>query len=643
MAELAAQFSGRRPSRSANRSDRLAVILHADVAGSTQLVQQDEHLAHERMQDAFRRFGDIITRYSGHVREIRGDALLAEFDRASPAVSAALNFQAEQAERNAQRNESIQPTVRVGIAMGEVFTADDKITGAGVVLAQRVERLAKPGGVCITEAIHEAMPQRMPFDEKSLGERKLKGFDEAVRVYTARLHKGSALPMPADVSGTIKAPVVPRLAITAAIVLIVAGGLLAWLQPGASRFEPASVAQMATPLPDKPSIAVLPFENMSSDPVQDYFADGLTDNIITSLSQFGDLFVIARHSTFQYKGKPIDIRDVGRDLGVRYVLEGSIQKSLDSLRVMVQLLDTETAGHVWAERIDRPLDDQFKVQDEITNHIVAMIASVGVDHGNLQKIEFEQVARTPTESLQAYFYFLGGVSDRYTEEDNLIARQMSEKFLETDPRYTRAIAKNAWTHLQDYWNGWSESPEDSLIRGIELARAAIDSDPNDTWSRWSMASALLLQQQHDASIEEYQRALKLSPNDADVLVEYGWALAYAGWPEDGISLMKSAIRLNPHPPGWHFWDLAWTYFVAHRYQLALEALDRQEPKTNFTHLLLAACYAQVDRLEEAASTMKHFRQLEPGYSIALAAATEPFKHPQDLEHWLDALRKAGLP
>ncbi len=643
MAELAAQLSRQRSLRPANRSDKLSVILHADVAGSTKLVQQDEHLAHERIQDAFRRFSDIIDRYSGHVREIRGDALLAEFDRASPAVTAALNFQIEQIQCNAQRNESIQPTFRVGIAMGEVFTADDVITGAGVVLAERVEKLAKPGCVCITEAIHEAMPQRMPFDEISLGEQKLKGFDEAVRVYTARLHKGSALPEPADVSVTIKLPVVPRLVITATIVLIVAGGLLAWLQPRASRFEPASVAQMAYPLPDKPSVAVLPFDDMSSDPVQDNFADGLTDNIIISLSQIGDLFVIARHSSFKYKGKPVDIRAVGRDLGVRYVLAGSIQRSLDSVRVMAQLIDTETAGHVWAERIDRPLEDLFKVQDEITNHIVGMVASVGAGQGKLQKVEFERVALTPTKSLQAYDYFLGGVSDRFTEDDNLIARRMSEKALDVDPKSVRAIAKNAWTHLQDYWNGWGESPEGSLVKAVELARAAIASDPNDTWSHWSMASALLLQQQHDAAIQEYQRALELSPNDADVLIEYGWALAYAGWPEDGIPFMKSAIRLNPHPPGWYLWDLAWAYFGAHRYQEALEALEKQEPKTNFTYLLLAACYAQLDRVEEAATAMKQFRELEPEYSIKLAATTEPFKHPQDLAHWLSALRKAGLP
>jgi len=350
-------------------ASKLAVILHADVAGSTALVQQDEQVAHERIQDAFQRFSGAIRKYQGRVCELRGDALLAQFERASDAVNAALAFQADQVDYNAGLNDGIRPTLRIGVAMGEVVAADNTLTGAGAVLAQRVEQLAEPGGVCITGAIHEALPQRLPFDRESLGEQQVKGFDEPVRVYAVRLRDGAELPEPPVVSETRRRQVTRWVSMAAAIGLIAGGVALAWFQPWAPQEEPASVERMVLPLPDKPSIVVLPFDNYSGEKKLDFFADGLTENITSALSKAPGLFVIARNSAATYKGKPVNVKQVAEDLGVQYVLEGSVQKSGDQLRITAQLVDAITGHHLWTDRFDRQAGAIFAVQDEITKRV----------------------------------------------------------------------------------------------------------------------------------------------------------------------------------------------------------------------------------------------------------------------------------
>ena len=380
-------------------SGKLAVILHADVADSTALVQQDEQLAHQRIQDTFHRFGDTISKYHGHVRELRGDALLAEFERASDAVTAALAFQAGQTDHNAQLNDNIQPTVRVGIAMGEVIVADSTVTGAGVVLAQRVEQLADPGGLCITEALHEAIPKRMPFDLENLGEQALKGFDDPVRVYRVKLRPGESIPSPQE-SSQPKAPLKTQRLIVAviAIVLVAGGGTAYWLKSRMPQVDTASVERMVFPLPDEPSIAVLPFDNLSGDPEQEYFSDGITNDIITDLSKFSGLFVIASNSTFTYKGKPVKVQQVAEDLGVRYVLEGSVQRLGGQIRINAQLIDATSGRHLWAERYERDSKDLFAVQTEIIEMIVATLAF------RVEEVERERVLHKDTESLAAYDY-----------------------------------------------------------------------------------------------------------------------------------------------------------------------------------------------------------------------------------------------
>ena len=324
-----------RPSR------KLAVVLHADVVGSTELVQRNESIAHERIQDGFRRFSETIGAYGGITQEIRGDALVAEFARASDAVTAALAFQIGNADSNAQLEDDIRPQLRIGISLGEVIVADNTITGEGIVLAQRLEQLAVPGGVVVQGSVSETVPKRLPFDFNSLGEQMLKGFDQPVRAFTVQLKPGELVPD--SESDAVERKI--------------------------GNSDPHE--QPALELPDKPSIVVLPFTNMSSDPEQEYFSDGVSEDIITDLSKMSGLFVIARNSSFAYKNKAINVSDICRKLGVRFALEGSIRKADSRIRINAQLIDGTTGGHVWAERYDRELADIFAVQDEVTREIVA--------------------------------------------------------------------------------------------------------------------------------------------------------------------------------------------------------------------------------------------------------------------------------
>ncbi|MDX1486917.1 MAG: adenylate/guanylate cyclase domain-containing protein, partial [Acidiferrobacterales bacterium] len=346
-------------------SRKLAVIVHADVVDSTTLVQRDEILAHKRINAAFQRFSSIIQEYGGTVHEIRGDALVAEFARASDAVCAALHFQQSNTTHNAELRDHIVPVVRAGIALGEEVFAHDTVTGAGVVLAQRVEQLSEPGGVCVTGAIHEAIPQRLPFDQESLGEQTVKGFEEPIRVYRVALRAGATVPG-AETSRQIRSRSQwQRLTLVfATLALVVIGGMFFWLKPWAPQFEPAAVERMAFPLPDKPSIAVLPFTNISGESHHDTFADGLSESIITMLSKIPNMFVIARSSTFTYKGKPVKVQQVAEELGVRFVLEGSIQRSGYRARISAQLVDALTGRQIWAEQYEREIKDTFALQDE---------------------------------------------------------------------------------------------------------------------------------------------------------------------------------------------------------------------------------------------------------------------------------------
>jgi TolB-like protein/class 3 adenylate cyclase len=630
-------------------SGKLAVILHADVAGSTALVQQDQQLAHERIQDTFRRFSDAIEQYQGHVLELRGDALLAEFAHASDAVSAALSFQVDHAYYNARLKDDLRPGIRVGIAMGEVIIADDTVTGAGVVQAQRVEQLANPGGVCITASIHEALSKRMPLVIENLGEKTLKGFDYSVQIYRVELRPGESIPPP-EKSSQRDAPTKSwgLLVAVVAIALVVAGGTAYWYQSRVPQEEPALVENMAYPLPDKPSIAVLPFTNMSTDAEQEYFADGMTEDLITDLSKISGLFVISRNSVFTYKGQAVKIPEVARELGVRYVMEGSVRRAGNQVRVNAQLIDATTGGHIWAERYDGTYEDVFSLQDKITSKIVASLAV------KLTQGEQGQITQKETDNTKAYDTFLKGWEQylKQTPESFRQALSLFKKAVELDSGYSRAYAAlslTLWQGWKSYWHnkmGYT-SPHDIRFEAEEyLARAMEEPTP----LALQISTAMLAQWgRHDEAVAEGERAIATDPNSADGYVALAGALNLAGYPDKALPLMEKAVRLNPHYPTSYLYELGLARYGMEQYDEAAVVLERAEilnPDDRWSSRLLIATLGQLNRTKEAAAIIDRIEDSWRGFdplSVRGVAFWYPFKESADAERLADGLRKAGVP
>ena len=617
---------------------KLAVILHADVVGSTTLVHRNETLAHRRIQDVFHRFSETIESYGGVPHELRGDALVAEFDRASDAVAASLAFQVENAKVNSALGDDIQPHLRMGIAMGEVVIADKTITGDGVVLAQRLEQLAKSGGVCIQGAAHETVPQRLPFAYESLGEQEVKGFDEPVRAYAVTLKRGQTNLAPErHERGSRK-----WFAVAATGLLIIIGGGLAWFQPWVPRVEPASIERMAFPLPDKPSIAVLPFTNMSNDAQQEYFVDGMTEDLITDLSKLSGLFVIARNSVFIYKDKPVKVREVAEELGVRYMLEGSVRRAGDQIRINAQLIDATTGGHLWADRYDRKLIDVFALQDEIVEKIVSALAVA------LTPSEQLTLSRKYTDSLIAYDHYLRGIEYyfRGTKEGNLISRKSFHQAVGIDTGFSRAYGMLARTHLRDFVNGWSDSRERSLATGYELAKKAVSLDESLPQAHFAVASATRHKKEFAIALMAIEKAIRLDPNFADGYALLAQILQFGGRPKEALESLDKAERLNPHHSFPYLIIRGQTYFTLGQYDRAIEAFEQsveRNPSSQRAHMWLAASYAQAGRIEDAEWEADELLTVAPDFSVTRVGEAVPYRNPTNVARFVDGLKKAGLP
>jgi TolB-like protein/ankyrin repeat protein/class 3 adenylate cyclase len=520
--------------------DKLAVILHADVAGSTQLVQQDEHLAHERIQDSFRRFGDTIEKYRGRILELRGDALLAEFERASDAVTATLAFQSDQTYYLSRLKDELKPSLRVGIAMGEVVMGDGTVTGAGVVLAQRVEQLADPGSICITAALHEALPNRMPFDLENIGEQTLKGFDDPVRVYRVELSPGASIPPPQQENQPEASPKTwhLRIAIALGVVAIVIGVVYLFTSTQPIE-EPASIERMAMPLPDKPSIAILPFTNMSGDPEQEYFVDGMTEDLITDISKIPDLFVIARNSVFTYKGKSFKVGQVAEELGVRYVLEGSVRRVGDQVRINAQLIDATTGGHLWADRYDGSMADVFALQDNVIGQIVKALA-----------VNLKAGPATPkTANTQAYDAFLKGWAhyQRHTENDFVKAIPLFETAIQLDANYAQAHAALAAVYWKTWENQWVEALDIPLAEAMKNAKNHLQlamKEPS-ALAHWVASNILIAEGNYETAASEAEQIIALDSNNPDGYATLAEAFALSGNLDESKKLYAKAVRLDP--------------------------------------------------------------------------------------------------
>jgi len=601
---------------------KLAVILHADVVGSTSLVQQNETLAHERIQAAFSSFSQTIIAYGGITHEIRGDALVAEFNRASDAVPAAIGFQTLNEESNSVLNDDIQPQLRIGISLGEVIVADNTLTGTGVVLAQRLEQLAEPGGVVVQGSVSETVPIRMPFDFESMGEQMLKGFEQPVRAFSVVLQPGELLPAPEakeppQTGGASDPQVQSRLSLESWEALI---------------GEPLE-------LPDMPSIAVLPFQNMSADPEQEYFADGISEDITTSLSRRSKLFVIARNSSFAYKGHSVDVRQIGRELGVSHVLEGSVRKAGNRIRVTAQLVETQNGNHLWAESYDRYLDDIFAVQDEITRSIVVELSV------NLIAGEIDRLYAAGTSNVEAWDLVNKAcvLVDSQTPSEVKTAGRLLKRALDLDGNYAAAWIELGWVYWNDAGNSWKLESQQSWQLAFDAANKAIELEPGNPHGYGLLGHVYMSHGEVDLALEMSAKAIDLAPGDSYSLAMRGDILIEAGRIDEGISALRKAIRLCPFPPAWFLFLLGMGFHINSENDLALSAIEqsiKREPGAFIPTLWLASVYIETGRKDEAKAIAGKAISMEPDFSTEKwASKFSPMSHGRIK----DNLLAAGFP
>ena len=614
--------------------DKLAVILHADVAESTRLVQLDEHLAHQRFQQAFNLFGDHISRYRGRVLELRGDALVAEFERASDAVAATLSFQADHTGFIASLDDDLKPEIRVGIALGEVVIANNTVTGAGVVLAQRVEQLSDKGGICISSAVHEALPKRMPFDLENMGEHDLKGFDEPVRVYRVKLSPDASIPPPKQEKQSRSWNVNRHVKAIIALAGVAILGLSVYLSIQQS-FKPE------IPLPDKPSIVVLPFYNLGDDRQQEYFADGMTGDLITDLSKVSGLFVIARNTSFSYKGKTVEVQQIAEELGVRYVLEGNVRRFEDQIRINAQMIDATTGGHLWAERYDGILSDVFELQDQVVDHIVSALEI------KLTNKERSRLARIPTQNLEAYDYYQRAEYGfrSFSGEGRREALSLYGRAVALDPQFADAYAgiARAATYVWR-WDEHQVLPGPVALKvAYGAARKALALDPENAMAYSALAQLQVADGQYDAALESIETAVSLHPNNADIYTELAGILVFAGQHAEALTAIRTAFRLEPKPPPEYYTDLGWIQFWNRNYEQAIEPLEKGLASNVELWSLYAMAYAMVDRPRDADAMLNKLYLEFPSASLAYYRASSQFKLSEDTEHLVEALQKAGMP
>jgi len=620
---------------------KLTAIFSADVEGYSRLMEGDELATVQTLTSYKETMRKQIKHYRGRVVDSTGDNLLAEFPSVVDAVQCAVEVQQIVKGKNEDLPENRRMLFRIGINLGDVLEEGDRIFGDGVNIAARIESMADGGGICISGTAYDQIKNKLALAYNYLGEHSVKNISEPVRVYKVPMD-------PRDVGKRRAAKPWKKAAIAAAVILILAGGALGiwhyYFRP--PPIEPASVEKMAYPLPDKPSIAVLPFVNMSGDPEQEYIADGITENITTVLSKIPEMFVIARTSAMTYKGKPVTVKQVSEELGVRYVLEGSVQKEGDRVRITAQLVDTIKGNHLWAERYDRDMKGFFDLLDEITKEIGAAL-QVQLTWGDYAS------SISSTVNLEAWGYFNKGVShfNRYTKRDNIKARELCERAAKLDPEYVPPLRIIAYTYLMDIRFGWSKSPRQSMERAIELAQNALRIDDSDAGVHSLLAYIYLLKRQHEKSIDEAERAINLDPNFAIGYSALADTMIQSGRYEEAIAMIKTAMRLHgPYFPA-YFWSyLAESQRGTERFEEAISAyenlLDRclkGEYPLILAHAGLAGTYMEAGQEEKARAHAAEVLKIKPSFSLDSVRKLARFKNQADLDRVIDALRKAGIP
>ena len=580
---------------------RLSAIMAADVVGFTGLMAIDEDGVLERLKSLRSNvFDPVIAEYGGRVVKLMGDGALVEFASVVDSVGCAAEIQRALAACNADLPEESRIILRIGINIGDVIVDGEDIYGDGVNIAARLEEIAEPGGVCLSADAWRQARGKLDLDFEDMGERKVKNVCEPLHVYRVA---------PAGVGG-------------------------------------AAIAGAAHASPDKPSIAVLPFENMSGDPEQDYFADGISEDLITALSKIRWFFVIARNSTFTYKGAAVKVKQVARELGVQYVLEGSVRKAGNRVRISAQLIDAVADHHVWAEHYDRDLDDIFALQDEMTQTIV------GAVEPEMSAVEREQAAHKPPESLDAWESYQRGLWClwSFTEERLGEARALFRRAQSLDPGFASAFAYESYSHYLDAILGYSKAPTESVAAGIEAGRKSLALDDKDPVAYFAIGRALMLRGEHDDSLAHLNKSLSINPSFSQARHGLGMVLALAGRLDESARELDEAIRLSPRDPLRFATEAirSLTCTLQHKHEEAVEWARKsiREPQAAkggyFPFATLASALANLDRLGEAREALAAAYDQKPDLTLAYVIKTVPTKKPGGIDIYLEGLRKAGL-
>jgi adenylate cyclase len=577
---------------------RLAAILAADMVGYSRLMEADETGTLARLRTHRLELVDpAIEKHKGRIIKTTGDGLLVEFQSVTAAVECAAEIQRRMARRNADVSPARWIQFRMGINLGDVICEDSDIFGDGVNVAARLQALAEPGGICVSAAVRDQLGDRLDVAFEDLGEQTVKNITRSLHVYRV-LH---------DSVESSAAPVVDS-----------------------AQHKPTAT---------KPSLVVLPFVNMSGEADQEFFADGLTEDITAELSRFNDLTVISRNSAFVHKGKAVKVPEIAREFGVHYVVEGSVRKAGDRVRVTVQLIDAAADRHIWAERYDRRIEDIFAIQDEITQAIVGTLP------GRIEAAGHDRAKRKRTDNMAAYELVLTGkvLHHRSTRQDNAEAQRMLDRAIALDPEYAHAHAWKACVLGQCWLHQWSDCRDDvwsGVTRELDIA---LGLDDNDSDVHRILAAVNLVRDDFDKARYHQERALSLNPNNDLIVVQNGELLTWLGRPEDGIEWIRKAMRLNPYHPERYWSHLGRAYYTARQYPETVEALGRLTRPDATHHALLAAALAQLGDATGASAHARTVLEQDASFTVARFLTTLHYQHDADRDHVREGLAKAGLP
>jgi adenylate cyclase len=618
---------------------KLTAILSADVEGYSRLMRDDEEATVRTLTDYRRTMASLIQQYRGRVVDSPGDNLLAEFASVVDAVNCAVEIQRELAKRNAELPEDRRMDFRIGLNLGDVVTEGERIYGDGVNIAARMEGLAEGGGICLSGTVYDAIENKIGLEYEDLGQQEVKNISKPVRAYRVVMGKEGGQKKTSRVWRKVAIAlglIVVLLAGTAGVIWNVYFRLpeVKGVTSGMEDFE----------LPEGPSVAVLPFVNMSGDPEQEYFSDGLTDTIISGLSAVRGLLVIARNSTFVYKDRPVKVQNVARELGAQYVVEGSVQKTKHRGRITVQLIDASTGHHVWSDTYEKDLKDIFALQDEITLEIMRAVGMEIVGGG-----QAGVVSPPPSGSLKVvmkgakaleYLY-------RFNKEDNILGRQELEEAIALDPEYAVLYSMLAISHFMDLWYQTSESPLISFAQASKNTKKALALNDEDWGAHFALSHFYFFRNEHDKAIASAERAIALNPNAAEAYSLLGFLLTYFGNTEEGIRLLEKAIRLNPIFPAQYLHLLGNAYWFLGQYEDSIELYKKvlkRSPNHLLAHINLTATYSASGRQEEARQQAQELLRLDPAFSLdRWAERVSPlFEDKSQAEQYIADLRKAGL-